>query len=82
MVATLHMERMGRPLVHAVIPLIDNLTNMLKAAAANEDLDITIRAGALAGKKILDKYYSKTDQSIIFRIAMGKYASYPSISFV
>ena len=66
------MEAMGRPLVHAGIPLIDNLTAMLQTAAKNADLDITICAGALAGIKVLNKYYSKTDNTIIYRLAMSE----------
>ena len=64
------MEAMGRPLVHAVIPLIDNLTASLEKAMENEDLHIAVRAGAAAGVKVLNKYYSRTDKSIIYRQAM------------
>ena len=66
------MEAMGRPLVHDVIPLIDNLTAKLQRAAGDTSLNITIRAAALAGIKVLNKYYSKTDDTIIYRVAMSK----------
>ena len=68
--ATLHMETMGRPLVHAVIPLIDNLTTKLEQWSKDESLHIAVRAGTLAGVRVLNKYYSKTDDSIIYRLAM------------
>ena len=64
------MERMGHPLVHAVIPLIDNLTNKLTASAESSNLHVAVRAGALAGYKVLNKYYSKTDDSIVYRLAI------------
>lgn len=64
------MERMGHPLVHAVIPLIDNLTNKLTTAAESSNLHIAVRAGAVAGYKILNKYYSRTDDSIVYRLAI------------
>ena len=64
------MEAMGRPLVHAVIPLIDNLTASLEKAMENEDLHISVRAGAAAGVQVLNKYYSRTDESIVYRLAM------------
>ena len=76
MTATLHMEAMGRSLVHAVIPLIDNVTTRLQKASRNAALNITIRAAALAGIKVLNKYYSRTDDTIIYCIAMSKLLHY------
>ena len=63
---------MGHPLVHAVIPLIDNLTNKLTAFAESTSLHVAVRAGAVAGYKVLNKYYSKTDESIVYRLAICK----------
>jgi hypothetical protein len=63
---------MGRPLIHAVIPLIDNLTDILEKAAEQTSTHVIIRAGALAGLKLMNKYYEKTDESIAYRIAMRK----------
>ena len=63
---------MARPLVHMVIPLIDNLTANLEQVSHNEARHIAVRAGALAGGKVLNKYYSKTDDSVIYRLAMCK----------
>jgi hypothetical protein len=68
------MSKMGRPLVHAVLPLIDNLTDKLQAASEDSNLSIAVRAGALAGIKVLNKYYSKTDDSVIYRVSMGELA--------
>ena len=47
------MEAMGCPLVHTVILLIDNLTASLEKAMENEDLHISVRAGATAGVQVL-----------------------------
>jgi hypothetical protein len=69
------MEGMGRPLVHAVIPMIDNLHAHLKTVSKDIANHITVRAGALAGIKVLNKYYSKTDENIVHRIAMCECAS-------
>ena len=71
------MEGMGRPLVHMVIPLIDNLTATLDRAVDNEAFHISVRAGALAGLGVLNKYYSKTDDSIIYRLAMRAWLHIP-----
>ena len=66
------MEAIGCPLVHAVLPLIDNLTAVLERASKNALLNITTRAAALSGIKVMNKYYSKTDDTIIYCIAMSK----------
>ena len=67
------MERMGQPLVHSVIPLIDNLTNKLVMAAEDHSLHVAVRAGAVAGFKVLNKYYSRSDDSIVYRLAICMY---------
>jgi hypothetical protein len=68
--ATLLIEKMGLPLVHAVIPIMDKLTDILEKAANNMELNVVVRAGALAGRNIMNKYYSKTDESVMYRVAM------------
>ncbi|KAJ7194814.1 hypothetical protein GGX14DRAFT_377563, partial [Mycena pura] len=35
-----------------------------------------VRAAALAGLGILDKYYAKTDESIMYRVSMLMHPSY------
>jgi ribosomal protein S15P/S13E len=64
------METMGRPLVHAVIPMIDNLHRHLEETQQDATTHIAVRAGAVAGIKALNKYYSKTDDTIVYRTAM------------
>lgn len=37
---------------------------------------VSIKAALSIGKQTLNRYYDKTDQSEVFRIAMGNYLSY------
>jgi hypothetical protein len=64
------MSAQGRPLVHQVIPMIDKLTDKLGKAIDSDKIHITVRAGAIAGLAVLNKYYGKTDKSIIYRLAI------------
>ena len=65
------MEQESVPLIHQVIPEIDGLTNALSAARDDEDLHPAVRFGSWLGLRHLNKYYALTDDSIIYRIAMG-----------
>lgn len=71
--ATKAISTSGRALVHQVIPYIDVLTRHVDAFAADETLTPAVRAAARRGRLILDKYYSLTDDSIVYRIAMSKH---------
>lgn len=59
------------PLLHQVIPVIDILTECLEDISSNSQYYSTIRAGAAKGLAVLNKYYSKTDESIMYRCAMS-----------
>ncbi len=50
---------------------MDILTHKINDAIQDESLHIAVRAAAARGRVILDKYYSKTDQSIMYRMAMS-----------
>ena len=67
------MSAQGRPLVHQVISVIDKLTEVMDEIIANQDIHIAVRAGAIAGLAVLNKYYSKTDESIVYRLSIRKY---------
>lgn len=69
------MSQSNRPLLHEVIPVIDKLYSMLKKASKNTDLDPVVRAAARRGRVMLNKYYSATDDSIMYRAAMSKCAA-------
>ena len=60
------------PCIANVIPAMDRMHADLVTASANENYSPAIRAALKIGKKLLDKYYSITDNSEIYRIAMSK----------
>ena len=55
---------------------MDALTNLLDGARDNRDFKPIIRCAAARGLQILNKYYSRTDDSEVYRIAMGKLLCY------
>jgi hypothetical protein len=61
------------PCVAAVIPAMDKMHAELTAAAENVEYSPALQAALSLGKNLLDKYYSLTDDSEIYRIAMGMY---------
>ena len=68
---TIQVSSSGRVLLHEVIPFMDTLTDHLDKYRNDEELPPVVRAAAYRGRKILDKYYTSTDNSIIYRIAMS-----------
>ncbi|TDL26758.1 hypothetical protein BD410DRAFT_800539 [Rickenella mellea] len=69
------MQRISKsadPLVHEVIPLIDKLTDILAAAVINESLHAAVCAAMAQGVEVINKYYSKTDNSLIPVILRSK----------
>lgn len=70
--ATQHISKTAKPLLHQVIPLIDKLTGHLEAIVANATLLMPVRAAAARGRVVLNTYYSKTDDSVMYRLAIGK----------
>jgi hypothetical protein len=55
-----------------VIPVMDHLDQHLATSAVKLSLPTSIRAAATLGKRSLNKYYTKTDHTEVYRIAMGK----------
>lgn len=55
-----------------MIPIFDILTNVLDEFIDNEDNAAAVRAAALRGHAMMNKYYALTDDSIVYRIAMSK----------
>ena len=73
------------PLLHQVIPIIDSLTTALDEFIDNAALGSAVRHAALRGMLMLNKYYGRTDESILYRIAMSKsllfkYTSYETVT--
>lgn len=60
-------------MLHDIIPAIDKLTAFLDKIASDITLPLGVRAAALNGVKILNKYYAKTDESIMYRAAMSTF---------
>jgi len=50
---------------------MDKMKVELTLASKNKDYSPALRAALNVGKEFLDKYYSLTDDSEVYRIAMG-----------
>lgn len=50
---------------------MDRIDRMLKDSTSNVALTPSVRHALAFARKIVDKYYSKTDMSNVYRIAMG-----------
>jgi len=61
-----------KPLIHQVIPIIDQLHSRLTDLCKNERMHMSVRHAANNAITILDKYYSRTDECEIYRVAMSK----------
>ena len=64
------------PCIANVIPAMDRMHDDLRAACNNEEYSTAIRAALKVGMNLLNKYYSITDNSEVYRIAMGTLFSY------
>ena len=62
-----------RPLLHEVIPIMDLLDTMLDQASSDLRLKPAVRLGAALGQAVLNKYYARTDDSIMYRCVMSMY---------
>lgn len=74
--ATLRLSTKKIPLLHEVIPIIDLLTDCLEDVSSDMKYLPSVRAGAAKGLAVLNKYYSKTDESVMYCCAMSAYNSY------
>lgn len=55
-----------------VIPAMDHIENLLGSSIRNQDYSASITSTLKIGQKTLNRYYSLTDGSFTYRIAMGK----------
>lgn len=60
--------------MHEVIPIIDLLSEDLEKLIANKDKHPCTRAAAAKGYKLLNKYYARTDGSIMYRLCMSMFS--------
>jgi hypothetical protein len=64
---------------------MDHLDQHLATSALYLALPASIRAAATLGKRTLNKYYTMTDHSEVYRIAMGKFHylhTYPTLIYL
>ena len=73
--ATNKMSTNRHALVHEVIPYMDILTEHLARFKDDTVLNAVVRSAAERGMEVINRYYSKTDQSIVYRIAMSKWSA-------
>ncbi|KAF8592424.1 hypothetical protein K439DRAFT_1317722, partial [Ramaria rubella] len=64
-----------------VIPIIDVLTVSLDKYASDKSTFPAMRSAAAKGREILNKYYSLTDDSIVYRISMILHPRYKTLYF-
>ncbi|EEB95438.1 hypothetical protein MPER_05597 [Moniliophthora perniciosa FA553] len=64
--ATQHMQTNKHPLLFQVIKHMDTLNEILEEWARDTTKSTVTRLGAAKGLAVLDKYYSRTDDSIMY----------------
>lgn len=60
------------PLIHQVIPMIEKLEMMLKKVRDDTDKPPILRVAAIASLEVVGKYYARTDDTEVYRIAMSE----------
>ena len=68
--ATLFFSQDAVATIAHVIPTMDRIDTML-SSSSTEPLSPSVKHALSFARKIMDKYYSKTDLSNVYRIAMG-----------
>ena len=67
----------GTPNLGTVIPAMEHIDGVLtKSSDSLSNFCLTIHAALTIGKRVLHKYYNKTRESDVYRIAMGTSVSY------
>ncbi|KAF8581381.1 hypothetical protein K439DRAFT_1354097 [Ramaria rubella] len=69
------------PQIFEVIPIIDVLTATLDQYSSNKALFPAVCAAAAKGHEILNKYYSLTNDLIIYQVAMILHSWYKTLYF-
>lgn len=71
--ATQFYSRAGTPALPTVIPAMDKIDEYLTNYSIDPNLEPSIRSACHLAKRILNKYYSKTDMSETYRISMSTF---------
>lgn len=71
----------GSPLVCGVIPAMDHIDESLTTYSINNKYCPAIRSACALAKKTLNRYYSKTDDSVMYRICLMLHPSYKTAYF-
>jgi len=61
-----------KPLIHQIIPLIDQLHARLTGLRNDNMVHMSIRHAANNAIIVLNKYYSRKDECVMYRVAMSK----------
>lgn len=69
--ATLFFSREDAPNLALVIPAMDHIETVFAESANNATYNNAIRSSLSIARRTLNRYYSKTDMSETYRIAMG-----------
>jgi len=68
---SLEMQSSSIPLISSVIPRIDDLVGAIADFKDDTAKHPAVRSAAARGLAILNKYYQKSDESFVYRIAMA-----------
>jgi hypothetical protein len=71
-VATAKVLRAEVPFVYQIIPIIDCFNKLFTDAIVDQSLPAIIHHAAKLASSMLNKYYSLTDESEVYCIAMGE----------
>ena len=67
--------KVDKTFIAGVIPVMDALTRQFDGMRVGPDQGkLAIKYGIKRGQELLDKYYSKTDESVLYRIALRKFS--------
>ena len=59
-----------------MIPAMDHIDEVLAGFEQNPNYDLAIQEAVCLARQTLNKYYSLTDSSEVYRIAMGELIQY------
>ncbi|TFY54825.1 hypothetical protein EVG20_g9550 [Dentipellis fragilis] len=74
--ATVRISNAKISLLHEVIPVIDLLTSFLDDATSDNSLLPVVQSAAARGMAVFNKYYAKTNDSIMYRLSMILHPKY------